>query len=82
MFKQILAFLLVATVCNVGSNAGEIASHFCCAVDTHKETIETRTKVVSQVTIVTSQYVSNYTYCPPIDHNGIIDHIVSNLTAS
>jgi hypothetical protein len=82
MFKQIFCVVFVYSLCILGSDAaGRDSTHFCCSVNTTTETIVTRTRVVSQATILTHQYISNYTYCPPVDHVGIIDHIVSGIQA-
>lgn len=82
MLRQSLIILVcvsIAAAATKNSVSTGIADHYCCSVPSKIETIETRTRVVTQMNIVTSQVISNYTYCPPIDHIGIIGSIISNL---
>jgi len=82
MLKYILAVFLLCLTSVALANVVLKNSHYCCEVDTHTTTIETRTRVVSQVQIITSSHQHNYTYCPPTDHAGIIDHIASQLQSN
>ena len=79
MLRQCLFFLVCISFCAATRNSVPtgIADHYCCSVPNKVETIETRTRIVTQINIVTSQVISNYTYCPPLDD--LIDHIISNL---
>ncbi len=81
MLKHILVIFLLSLISVTLTNSLLKNSHYCCEVDTHKETFETRTRTVSKAEIYTSSQIHNYTYCPPTDHIGIIEHIASQLAS-
>lgn len=79
VYTALLVSLVTSSLANELFKTSGTADHFCCDVETTTETTETRTKTVSYIETYTTQVISNYTYCPPVDHGGIIDHIISNL---